>query len=213
MGFLATGTIMANRLGKRIHFPMDKELNRGDMHQFVNNGIVAVKWCDTKCVTVVSTKSGKDPIGEANRWSRSLKRRACVPIPAVIQDYNSYMGGVDIADQMMEYYRIKIKTKKWPVKVFFHFLDLSIYNSWMEYKRDATMAGLPKREIKDFLKFKIEIGQVLCSYTGTVPGIPTQVQVDKGNYGSKYRPHDAPDDIRYDRYGLISDLLIPLKYF
>lgn len=36
------------------------------------------------------------------------------------------MGGVDIVDQQMKYYRIFIKTKKWSEKVIIHFLDLAL---------------------------------------------------------------------------------------
>ena len=43
LGFIATGTIMANRLGKRINFPIGESINRGDSCQFLNNGTVAVK--------------------------------------------------------------------------------------------------------------------------------------------------------------------------
>ncbi|XP_036347793.1 piggyBac transposable element-derived protein 3-like, partial [Rhagoletis pomonella] len=168
IGFKATGTIMGNRLGKRINFPADKAMARGDMHQFVKDDNVAVvKWCDTKCVTIASTACGKDPIGEVNRWVRNLKRRLPVPIPAVVQLYNSKMGGVDIADQMMEYYRIKTKTRKWPVKVFFHFLDLAIYNSWMEYRKAAKTLGVARNKMKKFLDFKMEIGEVLAKYKGS----------------------------------------------
>lgn len=200
-GFKATGTIMGNRLGKRVNFPSDKQMERGSMAQFVKDDEVAVvKWCDTKCVTIASTACGKDPVGEVERWIKAKKRRLPVPIPAVIQLYNSKMGGVDTADQMMEYYRISMKTKKWPVKVFFHYLDMAIYNSWMEYRNDARIVGVPKKNIKTFLTFKLEIGEVLAKYKEAPPEIGEPFELPHDFHGTKFRPHNAPDDIRYDRY-------------
>lgn len=149
MGYLGTGTIMANRIPKSVKFPLDKDMNRGDICQFTNNENVAVvKWKDTKGVIVASSICGKDPVGEIDRWNKNLKRRSPVQVPAVIQNYNAFMGGVDLCDQMLEYYRIKMKTKKWTVKVFFHFLDLAIYNSWMEYRSDAKLVGIQKSKVK-----------------------------------------------------------------
>lgn len=42
MGYLGTGTIMANRIPKSVKFPLDKDMNRGDICQFTNNENVAV---------------------------------------------------------------------------------------------------------------------------------------------------------------------------
>ncbi|XP_049307347.1 piggyBac transposable element-derived protein 3-like isoform X1 [Bactrocera dorsalis] len=158
IGFHGTGIIMANRLDKNLKFPQDKEMNRGDIIQFTNGDNVAVvKWKDSKGVVVVSSQCGKDPIGETDRWNKNMKRRCPVHIAKVIENYNELMGGVDIADQMLEYYRIKMKTRKWTVKVFFHFLDLAVFNSWMESKRDAKLAGLHRSKVKTFLTFEMKI--------------------------------------------------------
>lgn len=43
--------------------------------------------------------------------------------PKCIAEYNTYMGGVDKADQMTSYYSSPSKTIHWQVKVFFKLLD------------------------------------------------------------------------------------------
>ena len=43
------------------------------------------------------------------------------------------MGRVDKIDYLISLYRIKVKTRKWLVHMFFHFLDLAVANSWLEY--------------------------------------------------------------------------------
>ncbi|XP_037809240.1 piggyBac transposable element-derived protein 1-like [Lucilia sericata] len=64
MGFLGTGTIMANRIPKSVKFPLDKDMKRSDISQFANSNVAVVKWMDTKAVIVASSATGKDPIGE-----------------------------------------------------------------------------------------------------------------------------------------------------
>ena len=45
------------------------------------------------------------------------------------------MGGVDLLDQLISYYRISIKTRKWTLKMIAHALDLAVCNAWLEYRK------------------------------------------------------------------------------
>lgn len=65
------------------------------------------------------------------------------------------MGGVDLVDQMMEYFRSWIRTKKWPVKVILHFFDLSIVNSWFEYRLDCDLKQIRKKDQMDLIEFTL----------------------------------------------------------
>lgn len=49
--------------------------------------------------------------------------------PTVIVDYNNHMSGIDRADQMMSYYPIPRKCMLWYIKVFFHLVDICLWNS------------------------------------------------------------------------------------
>lgn len=73
------------------------------------------------------------------------------------------MGGVDICDQQMEYYRTWIKTKKWTLKVILHFLDLATVNAWMEYRQDCNKAGIPNGKVKDLLHFRMDLSETLLA--------------------------------------------------
>lgn len=55
-----------------------------------------------------------------------------IPQPTAIKVYNAGMGGTDAFDQIMSYYRPKIKsTKSWYPKVFDHMINASIVNSFI----------------------------------------------------------------------------------
>ena len=41
------------------------------------------------------------------------------------------MGGVDLLDLLLGYYRSKIKSKKWYLRIFFHLTDMVIVNVWI----------------------------------------------------------------------------------
>lgn len=59
---MSTGTIMSNRL-KNVHFSQDKIFEKGAWEEFTrgDNKITAVKWKDSKCVTLLSTITGAEP--------------------------------------------------------------------------------------------------------------------------------------------------------
>lgn len=68
---------------------------------------------------------------------QDTKQFLSVSCAAVIRQYVK-MGGVDIADPLMKYYRIFLKTKKWTVKAIYHFVDIAVCKSWQEYRKDAA---------------------------------------------------------------------------
>ena len=55
--------------------------------------------------------------------------------PKAIADYNSHMGGVDLADNLMVHFSTaRNRLKKYYKKVFRHMLDMSLLNSFITYK-------------------------------------------------------------------------------
>ena len=159
-----TGTIMNNRL-KNVNFSQDCKLKRGDYEEYCRSDdkVVAVKWKDSKCVTMLSTCSGAEPVSTVKRWCKKDKKYIDVPCPSVVRHYNQSMGGVDICDQQVECYRTWVKTKKWTLKVVLHFLDLALVNAWMEYREDCRKSQVPKKNIMDLLGFRMAIAESLLA--------------------------------------------------
>lgn len=120
----------------RKNFPKDqlpdgKEMNHGDSaFRSTRTGIVAVRWKDKKGINFLSnyhnpntktTVTRKQPDG-------SLK---VVPCPTLVKDYNNQMGCVDKANQLKSTYEIDRRSRKWWHRIFFHFLDTTIVNSYI----------------------------------------------------------------------------------
>jgi Transposase IS4 len=54
--------------------------------------------------------------------------------PTSIEVYNRLMGGTDAGDQKASYYRYEHQTKKWPHRIFSHFINLCMVNAFILFR-------------------------------------------------------------------------------
>ena len=71
------------------------------------------------------------------------------------------MGGVDLCDMLIALYGVKIKTKRWYIKICWHVVDVAKVNGWLLYRHHQTQLGIARKKIKTLKTFSIEIGEVL----------------------------------------------------
>nr|CAH7718927.1 unnamed protein product [Callosobruchus chinensis] len=161
-----TGTIMANRLPKKAEFLTDSELKksgRGSFDHLVreDDRISIIKWYDNKPVYLTSSYCGIEPEGVCRRWSKADGKYIEIKQPAVVKEYNAKMGGVDLLDRVIGKYSMRNRTNKWTVRTIFHFVDFAVAAAWLEYRQDAKSAGLLKKDVMDYLDFKLSIATTL----------------------------------------------------
>ena len=89
--------------------------------------------------------------------TKNKKTHIDVQRPQVVASYNKYMDGVDMVDRMVSLFRIGAKTTNWPVRVIMHFLDCALSNSWIMYRKNEKKLGKQKKDIMDFLGFRMWI--------------------------------------------------------
>ena len=70
-------------------------------------------------------------------------RKPPVSKPAIVDCYNHFMNGVDIADQHSVYYRFIRKTVKWWKKIAFWLIETSMVNSYILYKLTVASPKSP----------------------------------------------------------------------
>ena len=85
-----------------------KKKGRGPYNHRVeeNSNIIAVRWFYNKAVTLLFTHTGVQPIMEAKRWNKKKKDHAILPMPAIVDSYNSNIGGIDLLDSFLAKYRL-----------------------------------------------------------------------------------------------------------
>ena len=131
-GTNASGTLRSNRK----NFPECLKQNytstpRGTTTFAFHNNVTVVKWWDNRDVYAMSTLYSNDMTKVKRHVDGSVKE---IPCPEIIADYNSFMGGVDLADQAMCYYSLGRKTLKWWRRVFWRLHDMAITNAFVVYK-------------------------------------------------------------------------------
>ena len=149
VGMLRTNCIPNNIMAK---LPDSKLLSHGNCSIITSSDdVTIVKWMDNKPVYTISTYAGALLEDEVNCYDRSKKQRIMritITRQYSIQQYNIFMGGVDLMDRMVAHYPHGFKNKNWYLRVFFHFVSMALENAWILYEKKNNKHDMP------FLPFK-----------------------------------------------------------
>lgn len=86
-------------------------------------------------VTVSTIHRGEDTAFIKRKNNVGVREE--VQCPLSIAEYNKYMGGVDHFDQLLERYNIAWKSRRWWLKLFYHFCDATIVNAYIMHTTNA----------------------------------------------------------------------------
>lgn len=167
-GIYSLGTVQPNRVPNN-GMPSDstlKKLGRGAYVERIaeHQGVVLkmVKWLDTRFVNLLSTFIGALPETKIKRFDRKSKVNIEVKCPSIIHVYNKFMGGVDLIDSLLALYRIRIRSKKYYMRIFFHLLDMCIVIAWLLYRRASDDCGIKSNKQMSLFDFKMDVAESLC---------------------------------------------------
>lgn len=207
-GILALGTVRRNRI-PNCKLPEEKQLKRQPRGTSVEqvasyNGIdiSLVAWRDNKIVHLVSNFAGKNPTSVVRRFEKSQKTYIDVERPFIVAEYNRHMGGVDLMDSVMGHYKIRLRSKRWFMRLFYHFLDMSMCNSWLLYRRIHADTANTDRVLNS-ADFRLEIAETLVKYKRVnrlkrTSDVEALIQDKKKKGPCQYIP---PKDVRLDQLG------------
>lgn len=132
-----TGTVRANRVPDNCNIISNKEITSKERgyndYKVSNDNIIVARWKDNAPVTVASTVHGVAPFTSVKRYSKTEKKTVMVPRPALIGEYNKFMGGTDLMDENINRYRVSVRGKKWWWSIFSWCLDACFQNAWYIY--------------------------------------------------------------------------------
>jgi hypothetical protein len=162
VGIYSLGTLQINRVPSVKDYLTDtdelKQQGRGAFSFATSeDNMTIVRWMDSGAVHLASNFVGVEPVDTVKRFDKKVKRYVTVTRPAVVALYNKYMGGVDLTDRMIAHYPHNAKNKRWYLRLFFHFLNVTIINCWILFKR----ARDPKYPL---LNFKADLAEELISH-------------------------------------------------
>jgi len=120
------GTVRPNRKDMPHDFgPKQLKLKRGEIRVSTRGGLTTLVWKDRREVYKLTNMD--TPPAEGNFCDDSNRPMK----PHIVERYNQHMGYVDNSDHMANSYSMSRHTCKWTMKLFFHFLDLTVLNSWI----------------------------------------------------------------------------------
>ncbi|MCL4142327.1 UNVERIFIED_CONTAM: hypothetical protein GTU68_050401 [Idotea baltica] len=209
-GILALGTIRPNRmLGAQKLLKTEKVLkNEGrgsyDWRVDCTSDVRIMKWNDNSTVHFASTFIGCELGEKAKRWSSKDKEYILVDCPKMVHEYNKFMGGVDLNDMLLSQYRIRLKSNKWYMAIFYYVIKVAVTNGWLLYRRHQSLRNA---KFVSLLEFQIEIASCLVK----AGKLPTELMRSRGRTSlSEPKPKRSKTcavnpipskDIRHDALG------------
>lgn len=144
-GVNACGTIRSNRKGIP---PKSQPMEKHQYQVAQKDDLAFCAWQDTKVVMVLSNHHDPSATGTVRRKQGS-EFQTDVTVPACLADYQKHMKGVDLLDQMTGYYQFQHRSKKWWRRLFFFFLSVSCYNSYVIARYVEAYKGCYKDWVED----------------------------------------------------------------
>ena len=90
--------------------------------------------------------------------------RLDVPCPPLLPDYQQYMRGVDRGDQLVGFYNVGRRSRKWWKRCFSYLLECSLLNAYVLHGLAYPHLHQAKGRKKfDFLQFRLEVATSLIN--------------------------------------------------
>lgn len=133
-------TVMLNRKGMPTQ-TRKLQLKKGQpCQQYLKGHLLTTVFFDKRQVCHLST--GCQPGIAVNRVK-----------PIVNDDYNRFMGGVDLCDQNKSYYAVGRKGYKWWKYLFWHMFNLAIINGYIVWRATAVPNDIDPRDLTKRMQY------------------------------------------------------------
>ena len=148
-----------------------KKQERGtlDYRTDIHFGVIVVKWINNNTVCLALTYAGITPQDRCRRWNVKDKSRVKVSRPAIVYEYNRHMGGVNLADMLVEMCRTHLWTRKWYMRIFWWLIDTAVCNSWLLFRSDIKALTLRRDEPMILRIFRSEAAAGLYASARVMP--------------------------------------------
>ncbi|XP_066154290.1 uncharacterized protein [Euwallacea fornicatus] len=104
--------------------------------------------------------------------------------PEIIDFYNSTKSGVDIADKLCATYNVARSTKRWPMVIFYHMLNVAAINSRLIFWGNGNEYIFRREYIK---KLVFSLLKEQLERRSQIPNLPPELKMSL----AKYRPETS----------------------
>lgn len=160
-GTYACGTIRQNRIGLPPAIKKAKPKVAGESVKRQKGNMVATVWYDKRKVTLLSTCQNPTD-GMIERRQRGRAQPLTISRPHAISNYNRFMGGVDLSDQLRSYYRVGRSSVKWWRYLLWFVVDMCIINSFIIYSETEHVTNRSEKK-KSHLQFRLCVAKSLVA--------------------------------------------------
>ncbi|KAM3940653.1 LOW QUALITY PROTEIN: piggyBac transposable element-derived protein 4-like [Leptodactylus fuscus] len=161
------GTVRKNQRGLPKTL-LGQTLRRGESRAQCTSNVLYVKYKDKREVLVLTTIHGHTSTHVPERGTSTE-----TPKPDCILDYNRYMGGVDLSDQVLKPYSAMRKSRVWYKKLAVHIVQMAMYNAYVLFRcagQRGTFLDFQEVVIKNIL-FRDQEGTVPSTSGSEAPCI------------------------------------------
>lgn len=143
------GTLRDMRGGPKDLQTIKKLTPKESSKYFFKNKVQLLIYNDTKPVSIITT---------AYDISQEVKTDKTT-LPMVVNEYNKFMGGVDLYDQLISYYPLKRKTKNWRQRFTCYIIQLLVHNSYVLYNDSKIDKKILHYDyMEHIIKYLIKLG-------------------------------------------------------
>ena len=129
-----------------------------------NSGTNAIQWYDNREVQFASTYIGHEQRNQVKHWSAEENEIIEIECPAMVEEYKSHTGGIDLCYILLALYRIRLRTCKYYMHMIYYCMGISITNGWLLYRRYCEQKHVSNKRPNQFVSISIERRK--CSSSG-----------------------------------------------
>ena len=138
----------------------DRGKDRGWYDYRSSPPLLACAWKDKKIINFLTTIHKATPPARVLRTvvSDGQVTREAVTCPPLLPDYQAFMRGVDRGDQLIGYYNIGRRSRKWWKRVFGYAIEVAALNAYIIQKDGRPPS---ERSKHDYLEFRVALAEEL----------------------------------------------------
>lgn len=87
-------------------------------------------------------------------------------VPGIVEIYNKHMRVVDLADMLLELYKINQRSNKWYILIVYWCINSSLVHSWFWYHRDITHTDGELKHMP-LINFQLDVASELLNASQT----------------------------------------------